>query len=92
MERPHRYRREVFDVDEAIREAKEAYKARLEWLREPPVTQEEFAGLIQVHRRTVQDYIGRGILQADKNGHLNVTHNMRRYCGYLRDEDLNNAD
>lgn len=92
MERTHRYRREVFDVDEAIREAKEAYKAHLDGLRAPPVTQDEFAGLIQVHRRTVQDYIGRGILHADKNGHMNVMHNMRRYCAYLRDEDLNNVE
>lgn len=92
MERTHRYAREIFDPEEAIRAAKEMHKARLEWLREPPVTQEEFAGLIQVHRRTVQDYIGRGILHADKNGHMNVTHNMRRYCAYLRDEDLSNVD
>lgn len=92
MSKVHRYPVEIFDPAEAIREAIEGHKAHLEGLREPPVTQGEFARLIGVDRRTVQDYLQKGILQADKDGRLNVMHNSRRFCSYLRDEDLNTVD
>jgi len=91
-QRVHRYPVEIFDPVEAIRQEKEGHRYRLERLADPPVSQGEFARIIDVDRRTVQDYIGKGILHADKDGRLNVHHNVRRFCAYLRDEDLNTVD
>lgn len=83
-----RYPVEIFDPAEALREAKELHAAHLEGLRAPPVSQGEFARQADIDRRQVQDFIQRGILHPDKNGQLNVMHNMRRYISYLRGHDL----
>lgn len=83
-----RYPVETFDPAEALREAEEMHKAHIEGIKAPPVSQGEFARLADIDRRQVQDFIGRGILHPDKNGQMNVSHNLRRYVAYLRGQDL----
>lgn len=92
MTRKHHYEREIFDAEAKIKIEREQHAAAMRGLRAPPVSQGEFAELLQINRRTVQEYIARGILHADKDGHLNLYQSTRRYCAYLRDEDVNNVE
>lgn len=92
MTKKHHYEREIFDAEAAIEDAKERHAAALQGLRAPPITQEAFAKVVEINRRTVGEYLARGILHADRDGHLNLHHNMRRYCAYLRDEDLDTVE